>query len=130
MCYIFDKNSGKVLGYAWNDISRRNIVELQFPKRSNVKQMWNLSLDDENPGWMKIQNAWSGTYMSDFMKDETVLTQWCKRFEFNYRKSSNIRRPQKIGEPNFSLFLIGSRSIPKIPIFDLKPFLKSLYEDI
>ena len=85
MCYIFDKNSGKVLGYAWNDISHRYIVELQFPKsrlpkRYNLKQMWNLSLDDENPGWMKIQNAWSGKYMSDFMKDETVLTQWCKLY--------------------------------------------------
>ena len=80
MCYIIDKNSGKVLGYAWNVISDRNIVKLQFPRRSDLKQKWNLSLDDENPGWMKIQNAWSGKYMSDFIKDETVLTQWCKLY--------------------------------------------------
>ena len=78
MCYIFDKNSGKVLGFAWNDM--RMIVELQFPERSNDKQLWNLTLDEENPGWMKIQNVWSGQYMSDFSKDETVLTKWCKLY--------------------------------------------------
>ena len=39
---------------------------------------------------------------------QAVGTAWLK-----YRKSSNIRRPQKIvAPPNFSWFLIGCRSIP------------------
>ena len=47
-----------------------------------------------------------------------------------YRKSSNIRRPQKIVTPNFSWFLIGSWSILTRPIFNLKAFLETLYQDL
>ena len=46
----------------------------------NDRQKWNLSLDDENPGWIKIQNAWSGQYMRDFTEDETILKYLGKLF--------------------------------------------------
>ena len=41
-----------------------------------------------------------------------------------YRKSSNIRCPQKIVAPNFSWFLIGCIGRPTRPFFKFKPFLK------
>ena len=44
----------------------------------------------------------------------------------NYRKSSNIRRPQKIVMPYFSQFLILYRAINARPIFNLLPFLRPL----
>ena len=47
-------------------------------------------------------------------------------FFFKYRKSSNIRRPQKMVTPNFGQLLIFYRGIPMRPIFNLRPFLKSL----
>ena len=50
--------------------------------------------------------------------------------DFKYRKPSNIGRPQKIVAPNFSWFFIGSRSIPTRPIFNFKPYLKPLYQEL
>ena len=50
-------------------------------------------------------------------------------FRIKYRKFSNIWRRQKIVAPNFSWFLISSRSIPTRPIFNSKPLLKPLYQD-
>ena len=58
---------------------------------------------------------------------QPLLTSSCNK-KITYRKSSSIKRPQMIVAPNFSWFLIGSRSIPTIPIFNFKPFLKSLYQ--
>ena len=92
MCYIFDKNSGKVLGFAWNDDRSHMIIQLQYPEsdpHNDGRQMWNISLDDENPGWMKIRNIWSELYMRDFTKDETFLSGLCKLY-MHQRVDQNI----------------------------------------
>ena len=47
-----------------------------------------------------------------------------------YRKSSNIRRPQKTVAPDFSQFLILYRGIIVRPIFNLLPFLGPLDEGV
>ena len=81
MCYLFDKNSGNVLGSVVNHTSkafRHATIEFQFPERFNSRQKWKLILDDENPGWMKIKNWKSGEYMRHFSV-ETLLAN-CKQF--------------------------------------------------
>ena len=79
MCYLFDKNSGNVLGFVnhRSKALRHATIELQFPERLNSRQKRKLILDDENPGWMKIKNWKSGEYMRNFIKDETLLAK-CK----------------------------------------------------
>ena len=79
MCYLFDKNSGNVLGFVnhRSKTLRHATIELQYPERFNSRQKWKLILDDENPGWMKIKNWKSGEYMRNFIKDETLLAN-CK----------------------------------------------------